>query len=545
MFSSLHACFRIYRFVILGGLLILAGAAAWAGTSYADVATTLVRQFTADTDAVKLQGKTLAITRFENKCTDEDVDADLLLEKLYTATVKAKFCKVIERQQLDKAMKELKLHADSGLVDPAEQKKLGHFLGASYLLIGTISGDAEKLSVDARIIDTETGEALMSAEYPAADGGDHITPTPSKEDPGDHDASSMGDRHPGITLVSWSASELVVSSEALKAAQAKADVVVWVVEEKILQGADDVAETWHSELDKTIYHHAERYINSIKAEEDAYYVRVNIVKLMRDVTTIIFGKITPRIAVDTTETILHRPPVPDPAVQTRLASILLSYGFQVVDSEQAHLVLSREAVRQAIYNDNPDALKQLQDIAGELHADLLAAGESVAQQRNGQDGFDARIEFHVKEAATARLLASIDNTCSITREERSDIDLTSDLCAKLALQRGADGVALRMGSEMLKAFGQPIYRVRIWKVTDFDTASAIKDDLKSRLPGAVITMTTQNYLVQPDKKNSAYIVLEIRTKKSADAVSRALTASTSPKIRITNVECRSIVAELR
>ncbi len=90
---------------------------------------------------------------------------------LTTAFIKSKHFKVIERAQLEKAMKELKIGM-SGLIDPDNAKKIGKMLGAGYMVVGSISDMGNKISFDARIVNIETGESVTASDASTSSTGD-------------------------------------------------------------------------------------------------------------------------------------------------------------------------------------------------------------------------------------------------------------------------------------------------------------------------------------------------------------------------------------
>jgi len=90
--------------------------------------------------------------------------------------------RMLERRRLDSVISELKLN-DSGLVDPSTKRKLGRLKGARYLVTATVTSFEENtegsdsgisfmgfgigqnnqkasLSVDLRVVETETGEIV-------------------------------------------------------------------------------------------------------------------------------------------------------------------------------------------------------------------------------------------------------------------------------------------------------------------------------------------------------------------------------------------------
>ena len=64
----------------------------------------------------------------------------------------------------------MKFQGASGLVDEATISQIGNLTGADFIILGTISNFDNKIySVDARIIDVQTGKSIRSAQYDSKD----------------------------------------------------------------------------------------------------------------------------------------------------------------------------------------------------------------------------------------------------------------------------------------------------------------------------------------------------------------------------------------
>jgi TolB-like protein len=85
-----------------------------------------------------------------------------LSEELITRLYDSNKFKVVERQLLNKVIAEQKLSL-TGVVDPDTAKRLGSVLGVDAIVSGTIADRGETLKVNARLIDTETGEVFSAA----------------------------------------------------------------------------------------------------------------------------------------------------------------------------------------------------------------------------------------------------------------------------------------------------------------------------------------------------------------------------------------------
>ena len=67
----------------------------------------------------------------------------------------------VERGQLDKALKELKIQ-DSALIDPATAQKLGQITGCNVIMVGSISDRGQFIVINARLLETSTGQTLTA-----------------------------------------------------------------------------------------------------------------------------------------------------------------------------------------------------------------------------------------------------------------------------------------------------------------------------------------------------------------------------------------------
>ncbi len=96
-----------------------------------------------------LQGQ---VTNFGRYLSEE------LITRLYVSN---KFT-VVERQLLNKVIAEQKLSL-TGVVDPDSAKRLGSVLGVDAIVSGTIADRGDTLKINARLIDTATGELFSAA----------------------------------------------------------------------------------------------------------------------------------------------------------------------------------------------------------------------------------------------------------------------------------------------------------------------------------------------------------------------------------------------
>jgi curli biogenesis system outer membrane secretion channel CsgG len=101
------------------------------------------------TEFVDLEGETTNFGRY-------------LSEKLITKLFQTKKFRVIERQQLNKVIKEQKLSL-TGIIEPESAQKLGRLLGVDAIAAGSVTELNRTVEINARLIDTETGEVFSVA----------------------------------------------------------------------------------------------------------------------------------------------------------------------------------------------------------------------------------------------------------------------------------------------------------------------------------------------------------------------------------------------
>jgi TolB-like protein len=83
---------------------------------------------------------------------------EAVAENLRNSLVQHKQFKVVERAQIDKALKEQSF-GQSGLVDAKQAVTLGKLVGAKIIVVGSVTKIGTTYTVNARFIDVETGEA--------------------------------------------------------------------------------------------------------------------------------------------------------------------------------------------------------------------------------------------------------------------------------------------------------------------------------------------------------------------------------------------------
>jgi len=118
----------------------------------------------------KEKGKrTIAVMYFQNNAMlNREAMAPLekgLTDMLITALAKIEALQVVERARLQQLVREMKI-GQTGLVDQNTVQEMGKLLGAETLLLGSFATDmsGEKMRIDARIVETETGLTLKAEE---------------------------------------------------------------------------------------------------------------------------------------------------------------------------------------------------------------------------------------------------------------------------------------------------------------------------------------------------------------------------------------------
>ncbi len=86
----------------------------------------------------------------------------MIAEMFTTEIVESRAFRIVEREQLEKVLKELKV-AQSGIVDTTQAQKVGKMVGAAVIVTGSVMKVGERLRIDSRIIEVETG-VIVSAD---------------------------------------------------------------------------------------------------------------------------------------------------------------------------------------------------------------------------------------------------------------------------------------------------------------------------------------------------------------------------------------------
>jgi len=112
--------------------------------------------------------KTIVVLYFQNNSLADRQNMEPLrkglADMLITELSKIQALKVIERNQLQQMIEEMKL-GQSGMVDAQTAQKVGRLLGAQTLLLGSyVVMFGGKMRIDARIVEVETGRTIEAEE---------------------------------------------------------------------------------------------------------------------------------------------------------------------------------------------------------------------------------------------------------------------------------------------------------------------------------------------------------------------------------------------
>ncbi|HNR68027.1 MAG TPA: FlgO family outer membrane protein [bacterium] len=112
----------------------------------------------------------LAVLPFDSKGFGQEIGNMDVLDKMITGLVNVNRFKVVERAQLEKILEEQKLGM-SGILDASTAAKVGRGIGVDAVIVGSVTRSGNSVSIDARLIDTETA-AILSAQDAFCNGVD-------------------------------------------------------------------------------------------------------------------------------------------------------------------------------------------------------------------------------------------------------------------------------------------------------------------------------------------------------------------------------------
>jgi len=105
----------------------------------------------------------IAVLPFASKGIGRELGEIDLLDKIITELVNLNRFKVIERAQLEKILAEQKLGM-SGVLDASTAAQIGKGIGVDAVMIGSITQGGNSVTIDARLIDTETATIISAKD---------------------------------------------------------------------------------------------------------------------------------------------------------------------------------------------------------------------------------------------------------------------------------------------------------------------------------------------------------------------------------------------
>lgn len=148
---------------------------------FADLLKNVLGDFTGDMDAqfaaytkqgnlpVNMSGRNVVCAVFQFKDSIEgEKYGDPLASMMMTSLTKTVNIKVVERDRIQKAVKELEFQT-SGLSDTATAKEVGKFLNADYLVYGEVSRIKDTYHVIIHVVDVKLGEIVLSRDIDTTD----------------------------------------------------------------------------------------------------------------------------------------------------------------------------------------------------------------------------------------------------------------------------------------------------------------------------------------------------------------------------------------
>jgi len=99
--------------------------------------------------------ESINVSEAEAKALSQNLTSEIIALDKYT---------VVERSAMKRIMDEQKFQ-HSGCVDTQCAVELGKILGAKYIIVGSVGKVGKTFSIDARMIEVETGESYQSANY--------------------------------------------------------------------------------------------------------------------------------------------------------------------------------------------------------------------------------------------------------------------------------------------------------------------------------------------------------------------------------------------
>jgi TolB-like protein len=105
----------------------------------------------------------IAVLPFETRGIGGELGEINLFDKLITEFIRLNRFKVIERSRMERILEEQKLGL-TGVIDANKAVEVGKMAGVDAVVFGSIASDKRTVTIDARLVDTETGEIITSRD---------------------------------------------------------------------------------------------------------------------------------------------------------------------------------------------------------------------------------------------------------------------------------------------------------------------------------------------------------------------------------------------
>jgi TolB-like protein len=115
----------------------------------------------------------IAVVDFTNTSGDESFDylSKTIPENLITALAEGGELKIVERERLEAALKEMKLQV-SDIMDEATAIELGKAVGAGAIIVGSFVAIGNKIRISSRLIDVQTATVITGKKETGRVGED-------------------------------------------------------------------------------------------------------------------------------------------------------------------------------------------------------------------------------------------------------------------------------------------------------------------------------------------------------------------------------------
>ncbi len=105
----------------------------------------------------------LAVTDFYDMTNEKADMGPRVAENIGTALAASGYYRTIERSQMKSVLEEKKIHY-SDLVDPETASDFGKFVGAKYVMVGSITQLGSTYAINARIVDVDTADVVAAGQ---------------------------------------------------------------------------------------------------------------------------------------------------------------------------------------------------------------------------------------------------------------------------------------------------------------------------------------------------------------------------------------------